>query len=65
MNIEILKFKNAVVHSCDLLGRVIRLKKGDIEIKDRFLRAESNDVFKIGKLKTKKRSLKQFELIGE
>lgn len=47
----------------DVLGKVITIKKNDLVIKDRLLRGESINVFRIGTLKTKLNAFKQFELV--
>ena len=47
----------------DVLGKVITIKKNDLVIKDRLLRSESINVFRIGTLKTKLNAFKQFELV--
>lgn len=58
-----IKFKNNELPIGEILGRVITIQKQNLLIKNRLLRAESNNVFKVGSLKTKKNAFKQFNLI--
>lgn len=60
MNIN---FKNKTMQLSDVLGKVITLKKNELVIKDRLLRGDGQDIFRIGKLKTKINAFKQFELV--